>query len=91
MKENFAEWRTDAGAWLRERGLELWVITGIWAILTVIIYLLATGHESPRRYQDEFLFWALAKNFAGGDGMTWRGSSLNLRSTLYPFLLAPAF
>jgi hypothetical protein len=91
VKANFAEWRNDAGAWLRERGLELWIITGIWAILTVIIYLLATGHESPRRYQDEFLFWALGKNWAGGDGMTWRGVSLNMRSTLYPMLLAPAF
>ncbi|MBJ7354476.1 MAG: glycosyltransferase family 39 protein [Thermoleophilaceae bacterium] len=91
MKSYFAEWRSDAGAWLRERGLELWIITGIWAVLTVIIYLLATGHESPRRYQDEFLFWALAKNFAGGDGMTWRGVGLEMRSTLYPFLLAPAF
>lgn len=91
MKANFAEWRTDAGAWLRERGLELWIITGIWAVLTVIIYLLATGHESPRRYQDEFLFWALGKNFANGEGMTWRGVGLEMRSTLYPFLLAPAF
>jgi hypothetical protein len=91
VKANFAEWRTDAGAWLRERGLEIWIITGIWAILTVIIYLLATGHESPRRYQDEFLYWALAKNFAGGHGMTWRGVGLEMRSTLYPFLLAPAF
>ncbi|MBJ7458720.1 MAG: glycosyltransferase family 39 protein [Thermoleophilaceae bacterium] len=91
MKANFAEWRSDAGAWLRERGFELWIITGIWALLTVIIYLLATGHESPRRYQDEFLFWALAKNWAGGDGMTWRGADLQMRSTLYPLLLAPAF
>ncbi|MGK2878739.1 MAG: ArnT family glycosyltransferase [Solirubrobacterales bacterium] len=91
MKANFAEWRSDAGAWLRERGFELWIITGIWALLTVIIYLLATGHESPRRYQDEFLFWALGKNWAGGDGMTWRGADLNMRSTLYPMLLAPAF
>ncbi len=91
MKTNFAEWRSDAGAWLRERGLEIWIITGIWAILTVIIYLLATGHESPRRYQDEFLFWALAKNFAGGEGFTWRGVGIEMRSTLYPFLLAPAF
>ncbi|MBI2692216.1 MAG: glycosyltransferase family 39 protein [Solirubrobacterales bacterium] len=91
MKANFAEWRSDAGAWLRERGLEIWIITGIWAILTVIIYLLATGHESPRRYQDEFLFWALAKNWAGGDGLTWRGTGLQMRSALYPILLAPAF
>jgi len=46
--------------------------------------LLATGHESPRRYQDEFLFWALAKNFAGGDGLTWRGVGLDMKSWLYP-------
>lgn len=91
MKANFAEWRTDAGAWLRERGLELWIITGIWAVLTVIIYLLATGHESPRRYQDEFLWWALGKNWAAGDGVTWRGADIQMRSALYPILLAPAF
>jgi hypothetical protein len=91
VKANFAEWRTDAGAWLRERGLELWIITGIWAILTVIIYLLATGHESPRRYQDEFLWWALGKNWAAGDGVTWRGVDVQMRSALYPILLAPAY
>jgi hypothetical protein len=88
---NFAQWRHDAGAWLRERGLELWIITGIWALLTLVIYLLATGHESPRRYQDEFLFWGLAKNFAAGDGLTWRGADLGMKSWLYPVLLAPAF
>jgi hypothetical protein len=91
VKASFAEWRRDARAWVVEHGLELWIITGIWAVLTVIIYLLATGHESPRRYQDEFLYWALAKNFAGGDGLTWRGISLDMKSTLYPVLLAPAF
>ena len=56
-----------------------------------MIYLLATGHESPRRYQDEFLFWALAKNFAGGDGLTWRGAGLDLKSWLYPVVISPVF
>lgn len=91
MNEYFAEWRRDAAAWLRVRGLEIWIITGIWALLTLVIYLLATGHESPRRYQDEFLFWALAKNFAHGDGLTWRGVGIGMKSWLYPVLLAPAF
>lgn len=91
MNEYFANWRRDAAAWLRLRGLEIWVITGIWAVLTLVIYLLATGHESPRRYQDEFLFWALAKNFAHGDGLTWRGVGIGMNSWLYPVLLAPAF
>lgn len=91
VNEHFSEWRRDAGSWLRERGLELWIITGIWAVLTLVIYLLATGHESPRRYQDEFLFWALAKNFAHGDGLTWRGVGIGMKSWLYPVLLSPAF
>lgn len=59
--------------------------------MTAVIFLLSVGHESPRRYQDEFLFWALAKSFAAGDGLTWRGVDLNLRSWLYPVLLAPSF
>jgi hypothetical protein len=87
----FREWRRDAAAWLRSRGLELWIVTGVWAVLTLVIYLLAVGHESPRRFQDEFLFWALAKNFAHGDGLTWRGAGLGLRSWLYPVLLSPVF
>lgn len=88
---SFTQWRRDAHVWLRERGFELWIITGIWAILSLVIYLLATGHESPRRYQDEFLFWALAKNFAGGEGLTWRGQGLGLRSWLYPVVISPVF
>lgn len=91
MKLDFSQWRRDAAAWLRLRGLELWIITGIWALVTLAIYLLATGHESPRRFQDEFLFWALAKNFAHGDGLTWRGVGLGMKSWLYPVMLSPAF
>lgn len=91
MSSYLQEWRRDAGAWLRMRGLELWVLIGIWMLVTMLIYLLAVGHESPRRYQDEFLFWALAKNFAAGDGLTWRGVGLGMKSWLYPVMLAPAF
>jgi hypothetical protein len=91
MNSNSDRQRRSARDWLAERGLELWIITGIWALVTLAIYLLAVGHESPRRYQDEFLFWALAKNFAGGDGLTWRGVSLGMKSWLYPVMLAPAF
>src|SRR5262245_56670033 len=64
---------------------------GIWAVVSTIIFALAVGHESPRRYQDEFLFWGVAKSFASGMGLTWRGVDLGLRSWLYPVLLAPAF
>lgn len=91
MSANLAQWWDDARAWLRERGFEIWVITGIWAIVSVVIYGLAIGHESPRRYQDEFLFWGVAKSFAAGDGLTWRGVDMALRSWLYPVLISPVF
>lgn len=84
-------WRGDAAVWLRAHRLELWIIFGIWAIATVVIFMASVGHVSPRRYQDEFLFWALAKNFAAGDGLTWRGVDQQMRSWLYPVLLAPSF
>lgn len=83
--------KSDVSAWLRERRMELWILVGLWAVATAVIYALAVGHEAPRRYQDEFLFWALAKNFAAGDGLIWRDVGIGMRSWLYPVLLAPAF
>jgi hypothetical protein len=91
LKTGLRGWPADARAWLRERGLELWLITALWAVISVVIFWLATGHESPRRYQDEFLFWGVAKSWANGLGLTWRGTDLALRSWLYPVMLAPAF
>ena len=81
----------DARAWLGRHGFELWILTGIWALLVVVMFSLATGHQSPRRFQDEFLFFGVAEAFSGGDGITWRGQSIGLLSWLYPVLLAPAF
>lgn len=86
-----ASLRDDARAWLRLHGLELWVMVGLWMGISLVIFLLATGHQSPRRYQDEFLFWGVAKSFASGHGLTWRGESIGLFYFLYPVLLAPAF
>jgi hypothetical protein len=91
LKNGLRQWPGDARAWSREHGLELWIITAIWAGASVLIFWLATGHESPRRYQDEFLFWGVAKSWAHGLGLTWRGTNLGLRSWLYPVSLAPAF
>lgn len=81
----------DARAWIGRHGFELWLLTGFWALLVVLMFWLATGHQSPRRFQDEFLFYGVAKAFAAGDGITWRGQAIGLYSWLYPVLLAPAF
>lgn len=83
--------RRDARAWFVRRRLELWVLVGAWMLVSLAVFMLAIGHESPRRYQDEFLFWSVAKAFAGGDGLTWRGEGIGLYFFLYPVLLAPAF
>ncbi|MFY9487095.1 MAG: glycosyltransferase family 39 protein [Solirubrobacterales bacterium] len=91
VKLRLADWRADSRAWIGLRGFDLWILVGVWSVLSVVVFWLATGHESPRRYQDEFLFWNLAQAFAGGEGLTWRGVGIGLYSFLYPVLLAPAF
>lgn len=90
-------WKADSRAWIKRHAFDLWLLVGIWSVVSTLIFLLSTGHQSPRRFQDEFLFWAAAKNFAAGDGLSWRGQSagltyvLFLGPNLYPVLLAPAF
>lgn len=83
--------REDSRAWLKGHGLELWALVALWMAAALVTYLLATGHQSPRRFQDEFLFWSVAESFANGDGLTWRGESIGLYYFLYPVMLAPAF
>ncbi len=83
--------KRDSRDWLRRHGLEIWVLVGLWMFVSLVTFVLASGHVSPRRYQDEFLFWGVAKSFAGGDGLTWRGEGIGLYYFLYPVLLAPAF
>lgn len=83
--------RKDSRAWLKLHAMELWIITGLWMVISLVIFWLATGHESPRRFQDEFLFWSVAESFANGDGLTWRGEGIGLYYFLYPVMLAPAF
>lgn len=91
FRDSLRIWRSDAAAWLRLRGFELWLLVGLWAVVSLVIFWLSTGHESPRRYQDEFLYWGVAKAFAAGDGLTWRGVDIGVFYPLYPVLLAPAF
>ncbi len=91
LKGGLREWSGDAREWLKLRGLELAVLVAVWFVAAAIIFWLASGHESPRRYQDEFLVWGVAKAWAHGNGLTWRGTDLNLLSWLYPVMLAPAF
>ncbi|MBJ7458719.1 MAG: hypothetical protein JHD02_05990 [Thermoleophilaceae bacterium] len=86
-----SSWRTDAAHWLHHHRVDLLILSGVWLLAAVGYYLLARGYVTPRHQQDEFLYWALAKSFAAGDGFTWRGVNVPLRSFLYPVSIAPAF
>lgn len=76
---------------LRELRSELIVLALLWLVAAVVFFLLAERHVTPRRHQDEFFYWGIAKSLAVGDGVSWRGASAGLRSFLYPLLIAPVF
>lgn len=75
----------------RDRRFELALVAAIWIAASLLIYLLAKGNVTPRRFIDEFLYWNIAGNFSRGDGFSWNGSPVALKSWLYPVLIAPAF
>lgn len=70
----------------------LWILAPIalWLLLAALLALLAGGISSPRRYQDEFLYWALAHSLAAGDGLTWNGGPYPIVSSFYPLLMSLA-
>lgn len=74
----------------RHRG-DLLLVLGLWAVTSAIMWPLANGHVTLRRFQDEFLFWELAQSVARGHGLEWRGVALPIRSPLYPWLIAIGF
>lgn len=71
--------------------VDWFAIVLLWLFAGVVLTLLSREVAAPTHYLDEFLYWGLAKSFAAGDGLTWRGMPSGLRSTLYPVLISPAF
>lgn len=71
--------------------LELLFVFLLWAVATLIIWRLAVGHVSPRRFQDEFLWSSVAESLTHGEWLHWRGESLGIKSPLYPLGIAPAY
>jgi hypothetical protein len=88
------EARAVIAPWLKPpalRRIELVLLFGLWVIATIVIWRLAVGHVSPRRFQDEFLWSSVAESLANGQGLSWRGVSLGIKSPLYPLGIAPAY
>jgi hypothetical protein len=75
----------------RLRPRELLPLAALWIVAGLVTWLLTRGIVVPRRYIDEFLYWAVAKNFAHGEGLSWRGVPIPLRAWLYPVVIAPLF
>ncbi len=75
----------------RPSRLETLLVLVFWAVVTVIVWRLAVGHVSPRRFQDEFLWSSVAESIARGEWLSWRGTGLGIKSPLYPLLVAPAY
>ena len=84
-------WRSDSARWLSRNRVDLLILVGVWLGSSAAYFLLARGYVTPRHQQDEFLYWALSKSFAAGDGFSWRGDPVPLPSFLYPVSISPAF
>jgi hypothetical protein len=66
----------------------------VWAVVLPIVaaYLVvALLMPLPVYYRDEGLYQHLARSLADGDGFSWRGEPIELRSALYVYLIAPAW
>ncbi|WP_324337976.1 hypothetical protein [Baekduia sp.] len=52
---------------------------------------LALAQPVPIFQPDESFYQHLARSLAGGDGLTWRGGDVSLRSALYVYLITPCW
>jgi hypothetical protein len=59
--------------------------------LALIFVLAALAMPMPTLVPDEPLYQHLARSLADGQGLTWRGEHVSLRSALYPYLISPAW
>jgi hypothetical protein len=81
---------STAGAAHRARIRNGLIVASLWLVATAVFALLAAGIETPRRAQDEFLYWALGRSLAGGLGLQWRGAEVSLYASLYPAFVSVA-
>lgn len=70
----------------------VWALAPIalWLVVASVLGLLASGITSPRRFQDEFLYWGLARSFASGHGLAWHAAPYPVVSSFYPIVISLA-
>ncbi len=68
------------------------VLLGLLYVTAVVVYsVLARQSPLPLLFPDEGIYGSLAQSLAAGDGLTIRGVPVDLNSTLYVYLIAPAW
>jgi hypothetical protein len=84
---------TSSGRALSRTGLlavpARFVLAGIVGLSFVVRALAAVGHVTPTYFPDEYLYPALARGFANGDGPVVRGAVVHFPALLEPLLTAP--
>lgn len=66
-------------------------VAALYGIAVVVYLLLARRIPLPLINPDEYTYGHLARSIADGDGMTWRGEDIALRSALYIYAIVPAW
>lgn len=75
----------------RTRVLWAAAVFGVYAAATLLYIALGRGAPVPQLYPDEQLYSALAHSVAAGDGLAWRGAPVDLKSSLWVYLITPAW
>jgi hypothetical protein len=65
------------------------VLAGIVGLSFIVRAVAAIGHVTPTYFPDEYLYPALARGFASGDGPVVRGLVVHFPALLEPLLTAP--
>lgn len=82
---------TGAGRARRELLAPVAALALLYVVATVLYALLARRVPLPLLFPDEGVYGLLAQSVAAGDGLALRGIPVDLKSTLYVYLIAPAW
>ena len=74
----------------RAAAFPAWLALGVVVGLSAVVrWLLALAHTTPVYFPDEYIYSALARSIAGGDGIAIRGEAVSFPALLQPLLNAP--
>ena len=66
-----------------------WLLAGLVGLSFAVRWLLAAAHTTPVYFPDEYIYSAIARSLAEGDGIAIRGHAAGFPALLQPILNAP--